>query len=157
MLTGGASSATAALLFALFGAATAAQLAAGLATYRFPAARIHVVAVVVMAAGALFLAAAPSPYGLIAVMLFGLGWGANSTMLQVRPSILFAGPMLGRSLSLLAVAETIGGGMGPFVAGYVSDRAGGFPMVFWLIAVLMLIPTLASFALVERRTTDTAR
>ena len=139
------------LLFALFGAAVAAQLAAGIATYRVPAATIHATAVVVMLIGALSLAAAPSAYALASVTLFGLGWGANSTMLQVRPSILFTGPSLGRILSLLAVAETLGGGMGPAFAGYVSDRSGSFIGAFWLIAALMLVPALASLALYDGR------
>ena len=137
-LAGGASGPL--LLFALFGAAVVAQVAAGAATYRLSARSIHVLALLVMGIGAALFALAPPSLTLVAITLFGLGWGANSTMLQVRPSSIFAGPRLGRVLSLLALAETIGGGLGPVVAGYVRDQSGSFGPSFALVAGVMVLP-----------------
>ena len=101
----------------------------------------------VMLAGALCFAFASPRFSLAAVTLFGVGWGANSTMLQVRPTTLFTGPALGRILSLLALAETIGGGIGPAVAGYISDH-DGFTPVFVMVAAVMLVP--AALAIILR-------
>ncbi len=143
------------LLLALFGAAVAAQVLAGAATYRLPAWLIHMVAVIVMGAGATVLAVAPANFALPAVALFGLGWGANSTMLQVRPTMLFNGPSLGLILSLLALTETMGGALGPVVAGYIRDRTGSFAPVFALVAGLMVVLALLTFlAAPRKRTTD---
>ncbi|WP_174297204.1 MFS transporter [Sphingomonas bacterium] len=143
------------LLLALFGAAVAAQVLAGAATYRLPAWLIHMVAVIVMGAGAMMLAAAPANFALPAVALFGLGWGANSTMLQVRPTMLFNGPSLGLILSFLALTETMGGALGPVVAGYVRDRTGSFAPVFALVASLMVVLALLTFLVAStKRTTN---
>jgi MFS family permease len=128
-----------ALLFGLFGTAVVAQVASGIAADHIRTATIHVAAVAVMLAGALLLALAPSA-ALAAVALFGFGWGANSSMLQIRPSLRFAGPTLGRVLSLLALSETLGGSVGPFVAGYISDRAGSFAPAFLAVAAILAIP-----------------
>ncbi len=134
------------LLFALFGAAVIAQVVAGLATYRIAVGLIHGAAVTVMLAGGVCFAFASPRFALAAITLFGVGWGANSTMLQVRPTLFFPGPALGRILSLLALAETIGGGIGPAVAGYVSDRAG-FASAFLMVALIMFVPTTLAIAL----------
>ncbi|WP_174278224.1 MFS transporter [Sphingomonas bacterium] len=139
------------LLLALFGAAVVAQLLAGVATYRLPAWLIHMVAVIVMGAGATVLAAAPASFAVPAVALFGLGWGANSTMLQVRPTMLFDGPSLGLILSLLALTETMGGALGPVVAGYIRDRTGSFAPVFALVAGLMVALAILTFLASAKR------
>lgn len=144
------------LLLALFGAAVAAQVLAGAATYRLPAWFIHMVAVIVMGAGATVLAAAPANFALPAVALFGLGWGANSTMLQVRPTMLFNGPSLGLILSLLAATETMGGALGPVVAGYIRDRTGSFAPVFALVAGLMVFLALLTFLAASKKRTTAA-
>ena len=134
------------LLFALFGAAVAAQLLAGVATYRFDTALVHRWAMTVMLAGAIVFAVAPAGFAVPAAALFGTGWGANSTMLQVRPTQLFGGPMLGRVLAALAVAETIGGGSGPVLSGWIAQRSGDFTAAFAAVSGLLMLPLLLSFA-----------
>ena len=133
------------LLFALFGAAVATQLLAGVATYWFDTALIHRLAIAVMLAGAMVFAVAPVGLAVPAVAVFGAGWGANSTMLQVRPTQLFGGPMLGRVLAALAVAETIGGGSGPVLSGWIAQRSGTFTTAFAAVCGLLVLPLLASF------------
>ncbi len=128
------------LLFALFSAAVFAQVVSGVAADKIPTRNIHAVAVATMALGVLLLALAPNSVSIGAVTLFGLGWGANSTMLQIRPSLRFSGPMLGRVLSLLALLETLGGSVGPVIAGYISDRAGSFTPAFLSVAAILAIP-----------------
>ena len=118
------------LLFALFGAAVAARLLAGVATYRFDTALMHRLAIAVMLAGAIVFAAAPAGFGIPVVALVGAGWGATGTMLRVRPTQLFGGPMLGRVPASLAVAETIGGGSGPVPSGWIAQRSGAFTAAF---------------------------
>lgn len=133
------------LLFALFGSAVAAQLLAGVATYRCDTSLVHRLAIAVMLAGAIVFAAAPPGFAIAAAALFGTGWGANSTMLQVRPTQLFGGPMLGRVLAALAVAETIGGGSGPVLSGWIAQRSGSFTTAFVAVAALLVLPLILSF------------
>ena len=135
------------LLFALFGSAVLAQLVAGAATYRIDSGLIHIVALAGMFIGALALSFATPDLAVLAATIFGLGWGANSTMLQVRPTLLFDGPTLGRALALLAVAETLGGGMGPVVAGVVREATGAFTAAFQGVGLLLLLPLVLSFGL----------
>lgn len=128
------------LLFCLFGAAVTAQVLTGIATYRVETRIIHSLALFLMLLGASLFAMAPSGRMLVPIVLFGFGWGANSCMLQVRPSVLFPPAVLGRALSLLALAETVGGGLGPFVAGLTIDHLGGFRPAFLLVTVILIIP-----------------
>jgi ACS family tartrate transporter-like MFS transporter len=120
------------LLFALFGAAVVGQLLAGLASYRWPAGRVHAVLLTLLVAGSVAVALGPRSWLSAGVAVFGFGWGANSAMLQVRPTIYFSGPALGRTLAVLAVCETLGGGLGPTVAGYLRDVAGNYSLAFAL-------------------------
>ena len=137
------------LLFCLFGSAVTAQLLSGLATYRVPAGTIHRGAVLLMLAGSLAFALGAPALSIGAIIVFGAGWGANSCMLQIRPTLLFAGPLLGRALSLLALAETIGGGFGPVVAGLVVDHLHDFRAAFLLVSFALVIPL--TLSIVSRR------
>lgn len=131
------------LLFALFGTAVVAQVVAGLATYRWRAGLVHSVTLTLLVAGALTVALGPRAWLTAGVAVFGFGWGANSAMLQVRPTLLFAGPALGRTLAVLAVFETLGGGFGPTIAGYLRDFVGNYSAAFALIVAFSAV----SFAL----------
>ena len=139
-LPAGSSSTGPLLLFCLFGAAVTAQVLTGLTTYRIETRTIHRLAVLLMLVGALLFALAPPKQMLLPILLFGFGWGANSCMLQVRPSILFPPAVLGRALSLLAFAETLGGGLGPFIAGLAIDHLGGFRPAFLLVSFVLILP-----------------
>jgi MFS family permease len=124
------------LLFLLFMGAVAAQFAAGFAADRIGAGKVHVMAVALMATGALMLGVLPGAVAALSVTLFGAGWGANSAMLQLRPATLFAGPAIGRTLAALAVVETVGGGLGPSLTGLLYDRSGSYHASFAMIGML---------------------
>jgi MFS family permease len=132
------------LLFALFGAAVIGQLLAGLAAYRWPAGRVHAMLLTLLVAGAVEVALGPSAWRTTGVAVFGFGWGANSAMLQVRPTLFFSGPALGRTLAVLAVCETLGGGLGPTVAGYLRDTAGNYSLAFALTVAFTSLAFLLS-------------
>lgn len=140
------------LLFCLFGAAVTAQVLTGITTYRVETRTIHSLAVLLMLVGALLFAMAPLTWMLGPIILFGFGWGANSCMLQVRPSILFPPAVLGRALSLLAFGETVGGGFGPFITGLAIDHLGGFRPAFLLVSFVLLVPAGLGLVLARRST-----
>lgn len=139
------------LLFALFGTAVVAQVLAGFAAYRWPAGRVHAVLLTLLVAGSVSVAVGPGAWLTAGVALFGFGWGGNSAMLQVRPTVLFAGPALGRTLAVLAVFETLGGGLGPTVAGVLRDLAGNYSLAFELSIALTGLAFLLSLAFSNAR------
>jgi MFS family permease len=140
-------SAASGFLFLVFMSAVAAQFVAGFAADRIGAGRVHVAAVGLMATGALMLGILPATLAALSVALFGAGWGANSAMLQLRPSTLFAGPALGRTLAALAVVETIGGGMGPSLTGLLYDETASYKASFAMIGMLTVVAVLTTAAI----------
>ncbi len=143
------------LLFFLFIGAVAAQFISGFLADRVGAARVHIAAVGLMAGGALMLGVLPGAQVIAAVILFGVGWGGNSAMLQLRPATLFAGPAIGRTLAALAVVETLGGAIGPSMTGYLFDRTGSYTTSFATIGALAVL-ALMSTALLRRSATPGA-
>ena len=127
------------LLFTLFFGSCVAQIVAGLAADRLGSLAIHRLALSLMFLGMLGIVIAPAAWLSASVAVFGVGWGGNSAMLQVQPVALFPSSILGRTLGMLAVMETIGGAIAPALVGFGRDLSGSYHYSFiGLTAVAVL-------------------
>ncbi len=80
--------------------------------------------------------------GLVAVysvaLLFGLSYGGWVMIYPVITSRLFGTKNSGAILGALGTVAGIGGGLGPYVAGYIYDVTGLYDLAFLISGVLML-------------------
>jgi MFS family permease len=107
----------------------------------------------VMFAGSLCLASMSVVLFWPFLILFGLGWGGLYTLLQVLIVDTFGLKASGKILGTITVLDAIGGGLGPFVIGYLFDTTGNyfvpFTVVAGLIFVAMICATMVRRNLVE--------
>ncbi len=73
----------------------------------------------------------------VAISLFGLGWGGNYTLLQAATADAFDARSLGRVMGAITVLDAGGGAMGPWITGLLYDRYGSFTVGFGVMAVLI--------------------
>jgi MFS family permease len=78
------------------------------------------------------------------LVLFGFGWGGIYTLIQVLAADLFGMLALGKILGAINILDTFGGAMGPVVTGILVDRSEGYLQAFLVVAVLLLIATVAA-------------
>lgn len=129
------------LLFLLFVGSMTAQIIAGLAADRVGPLVVHRTAILLMTVGMVAIVIFPPSALPIAVAIFGFGWGGNSAMLQIQPVALFPTRILGRTLGFLAVLETAGGALAPFLVGYGRDITGSYRAPFVGLCAVMLVST----------------
>ena len=86
----------------------------------------------------------PSIVGVVLfIILFGAGFGAVS---PARAGLVvdYYGPThFGRINSVVALAVSVARGLAPALAGFVYLRTGTYRSVFWILAALMIVATLA--------------
>lgn len=70
----------------------------------------------------------------IFAVLFGITYGEILCALPLLPAELFGMRHHGALLGLITFASTVGGGLGPVVAGHIIDFGGGYTMV-WMVCV----------------------
>lgn len=73
------------------------------------------------------------------LILFGLGWGGLYTLLQVLIVDTFGLKASGKILGTITVLDAIGGGLGPFVIGYLFDTTGNYFIPFTVVACLIFV------------------
>ena len=73
--------------------------------------------------------------------LFGLGYGAISSILPVILADTFGTKALGASYGLSVMGATFGGSVGPLFGGFVRDMTGSFRMAF-ATAVVFLVTSI---------------
>jgi MFS family permease len=78
-------------------------------------------------------------------VLFGFGFGACVTCESPLVAELFGLRSHGLLLGIIAAGFTFGGGVGPFVAGYIFDMVGKYQAAFFLCAAV----SCAGFALAQ--------
>jgi MFS family permease len=81
------------------------------------------------------------------VICFGLGWGGIYTLLQLLTMDAFGLKAAGRVLGTRTVIDAFGGGLGPWVTGWLFDRTGSYQMPFLLVSGLILLTFLISTGL----------
>ena len=105
---------------------------------------------VTMLAGALTLTQMSTTLVWYGITLFGLGWGALYTMIQLLPSKMFGLASLGKIFGTLVVFETTAGAIGPYVMGLGYDRTGNYQLSFIIVSVLLAIALLCAFLIKPR-------
>ena len=103
--------------------------------------------------GALALAGAqprtPLPY--VYALLIGVGYAATAPLTPAIASDLFGGPRFARIFGILHLANSLGGALGPWVAGRVFDATGGYALALPMAAVLALLAPALLWIVAPRR------
>ena len=79
-----------------------------------------------------------------------LGYGMASVFGSV-PLELFQGKQFGTIASVLSVAATLGGAVGPWVTGMLYDRTGSYTLAFWICAGMSLIAIVSMWMAAPRK------
>ncbi len=109
--------------------------------------RVLLVNLGIMFAGSLALASMDMRLFWPFVVLFGLGWGGIYTLLQLLTMDAFGLKAAGRVLGTRTVMDAIGGGLGPWVTGWLFDRTGSYQVPFLVVSALILVTFFSSMTL----------
>jgi MFS family permease len=101
----------------------------------------------IMLAGSLALASMNTGLFWPFVICFGLGWGGIYTLLQLLTMDAFGLRAAGRVLGTRTVIDAFGGGLGPWVTGWLFDRTGSYQVPFLLVSGLILVTFISSTTL----------
>ena len=80
----------------------------------------------------------------IGLALYGFGWGGLYTLIQLLSADLFGIASLGKIMGVINILDTFGGGLGPFLTGYLYDRTEGYLNPFIIISLLLIIAFISS-------------
>ena len=80
----------------------------------------------------------------IGLALYGTGWGGLYTLIQLLTADLFGLIALGKIMGVINILDTLGGGLGPVLTGYLYDQTQGYLTPFMLISVLLVIAFISS-------------
>jgi MFS family permease len=86
--------------------------------------------------------------------LFGLGYSSIATMMVRMTRYVFGIRALGPIFSTLMIADGIGMGLGPWLAGYIFDITGGYYITFIAVAIALAIAAVLT-AIIKPATMDT--
>lgn len=109
--------------------------------------RVLLVNLGIMLAGSLALASMSASLFWPFVVCFGLGWGGIYTLLQLLTMDAFGLKAAGRVLGTRTVIDALGGGLGPWITGWLFDVTGGYQTPFLLVSGLILATMMASSTL----------
>lgn len=109
--------------------------------------RVLLVNLAIMFAGSLALASMQMRLFWPFVILFGLGWGGIYTLLQLLTMDAFGLKAAGRVLGTRTVMDAVGGGLGPWVTGWLFDRTGSYQVPFLVVSALILVTFFSSMTL----------
>jgi MFS family permease len=93
----------------------------------------------IMFAGSVALASMNTDLFWPFVICFGLGWGGIYTLLQLLTMDAFGLKAAGRVLGTRTVIDAFGGGLGPWVTGWLFDRTGSYQVPFLVVSVLIAV------------------
>jgi len=127
------------LLTLLFASTLLAKVAAGWLGDRFGPVHTLPLMVAGMLAGSLLLNLATPQAAMIALVLFGLGWGGVYTLLQAVAASLFPAGVLSRALGWIVLFDAVGGGLGPWVTGLQFDASGSYGGAMITLTVLLAV------------------
>lgn len=135
----------------MFGMAMVGKFAFGLLGDLFPAKRVFLVNLAIMAAGALILATLRADLLWYALVLFGLGWGGLYTMIQLLAVNSFGLTAAGKILGTITLLDATTAGLGIWIAARIFDVTGSYKLAFQLIFVLIVLALLAATLVRDER------
>lgn len=146
MVDSGLSRAAAAYYFGILGlAGFIGKILFGYISDRFNREGINNLAGVVTALGLVCLIAVdwmPEAMSLFFALLFGLGYGAAAPLFPSVSADIFLGRSFGLIFSVMSVGGGIGGALGSYLPGWVSDLTGAYSISFVLSIVSIFLSCL---------------
>ena len=135
----------------MFGMAMVGKFAFGLLGDLFPARRVFVANLAIMAGGALILATMRADLLWYALILFGLGWGGLYTMIQLLAVNAFGLSAAGKILGTITLLDATTAGLGIWVTAMIFDITGSYEPAFRLIFLLITLALLAAMLVRDER------
>ena len=76
--------------------------------------------------------------------LYGTGWGGLYTLIQLLTADLFGLLSLGKIMGVINILDTLGGGLGPVMTGYLYDLTQSYLVPFSVITCLLIVAFISS-------------
>ena len=134
----------------LFIVAIVTKLLGGYVADRVGPKPVLIACLVTMLAGAIGFVQMSTAVVWYAITLFGLGWGALYTMVQLMPSKMFGLSSLGKIFGTLIVFETTAGALGPWAIGLGYDRTGDYQLSFAIVVAMLAVALVCAIAIKPR-------
>ena len=135
----------------MFGLAMVGKFVFGMLGDLFPAKRVLLFNLAIMAAGALILMTMRADLLWYALILFGLGWGGLYTMIQLLAVNFFGLSAAGKILGTITLLDATTAGLGIWLAARIFDVTGSYKPAFQLIFVLIVLALLAATLVRDER------
>ena len=135
----------------MFGLAMVGKFVFGMLGDLFPAKRVLLFNLAIMAAGALILMTMRADLLWYALILFGLGWGGLYTMIQLLAVTAFGLSAAGKILGTITLLDATTAGLGIWLAARIFDVTGSYKPAFQLIFVLIVLALLAATLVRDER------
>ena len=135
----------------MFGMAMVGKFAFGMLGDLFPARRVFVANLAIMAVGALILATMRADLLWYALILFGLGWGGLYTMIQLLAVNAFGLSAAGKILGTITLLDATTAGLGIWITAMIFDVTGSYQLAFRIIFVLIALALLAAMLVRDER------
>ena len=135
----------------MFGLAMVGKFVFGMLGDLFPAKRVFLFNLAIMAFGALILMTMRADLLWYALILFGLGWGGLYTMIQLLAVTAFGLSAAGKILGTITLLDATTAGLGIWLAARIFDVTGSYKPAFQLIFVLIVLALLAATLVRDER------
>jgi len=96
------------------------------------------------------------PHGCVYLFaaLFGLSYGGNIVLIPKLTAHIFGLASMGAIFGALSVADGLGFGTGPLLAGYIFDVTGSYDISFLLVTGGMAVAIAATWVLKEEQAVE---
>lgn len=135
----------------MFGLAMVGKFLFGMLSDLFPAKRVFLLNLSIMAAGAVVLATLRADLVWYSLVLFGLGWGGLYTMIQLLAVNAFGLAAAGRILGTITLLDATTAGLGIWLTAKIFDVTRSYQPAFVLICVLVALALLAATLVRDER------
>jgi MFS transporter, OFA family, oxalate/formate antiporter len=131
------------------------RVVSGMISDRIGAKLVLAAGVLIQGVMMLWLAKADSTWAFyLFAAIFGLSYGGNMVLIPKLASHIFGVGSMGAIFGALSVADGLGFGTGPLMAGYIFDMTGSYQMSFFIVAAVMAVALAATLALREGSSPD---
>lgn len=135
----------------MFGLAMVGKFVFGALADLFPAKRVFLLNLAIMAGGAVILATMRADLIWYSLALFGLGWGGLYTMIQLLAVNAFGLSAAGRILGTITLLDATTAGLGIWVTAKIFDVTKSYHLAFSLICGLIVLALLAATLVRDER------